>query len=522
MTKDNPVPMNDDVFEPASEPCDSRVSRRNFLKAGAAIGGLSLLDHPSLATAMESAAGHGKKPNIIFIISDQLNIDAIAHYKSHYQHPAYGGHWDKTPHLDQLAQEGFSFIESHTPDPVCSPSRSCMFTGRMASETGVVQINIGINKDLPNMGQWFEQYTDYRRVYCGKWHIGGHWNYPTVSGPQKIPGFDTLPVGGSSMGIYADPQVSNSSAAFIANDQGETPYLLVASLMNPHDICYWTAELDGKAVTAKEDIYQLGDELPILPPNFHYHYDEPHCAGPDRGFTTDTQWRNYTYYYYRMVEDIDEHVGRIMDAVRARNDDTIVIFTSDHGEGLGRHQRVEKWHPYQSSVKVPFIIWSPKRVKPGVLDTEHLVSNVDIMPTLCDYAGIKSPPLQRGMNLRPIVDLDGAAVSSWRTNVYSEWQITGRLIRTQRYKYAMRYQYSGDFEKPFVRKADGAHSQFLQGHGEDFAVYPNELLFDLEKDPWELNNLAEDAKFADVLQQHRSILRQWEAELILGMHYDRG
>ena len=203
------------------EPSD--VSRRNFIKAGAAIGGLSMLDHPSVASALTrvETTTKGKRPNIVFIISDQLNIDAIAHYKNHYQHPAYGGHWVKTPHLDRLAQEGYSFIESHTPDPICSPSRSCMFTGRMAIETGVVKINIGLDKNIPNMGQWFEQHTDYRRVYCGKWHIGGHWNYPRVSGPRKIPGFDTLPVGGSGMGIYTDPQVSNSASSFIANDHGE-------------------------------------------------------------------------------------------------------------------------------------------------------------------------------------------------------------------------------------------------------------------------------------------------------------
>jgi choline-sulfatase len=523
MPEDHLIETQHTTVDTPSEHTDSAVSRRNFLKAGAAIGGLSLLSHPSVAAAMNDAptAAKGKKPNIVFIISDQLNIDAIAHFSSHYKDHAYGCYWVKTPHLDRLAQEGFSFMESHSADPVCSPSRSCMFTGRMAIETGVVMINIGIDEHVPNTGQWFEQHTDYRRVYCGKWHMGGHWNYPDVSGPRKAPGFDTLPVGGSSMGIYADPQVSNSVASFISNDHGITPYFMVASLMNPHDICYWTAELVGERVTPEADVYQLGGELPILPPNFHYEFKEPHGEAPYRGFHGDTQWRNYTYDYYRMVEDIDEHVGRIMDAVRERNDDTIVIFTSDHGEGLGRHQRVEKWHPYQSSLKVPLIIWSPRRVKAGILDTEHMTSGVDITPTLCDYAGIEPPPLQRGVSLRPIVDIEGADSKDWRTNIYSEWQITGRLVRTRKYKYAMRYQYSGNFEKPFVRKSDSSHTQFIPGHGEDFAEYPNALLFDLEKDPWELTNLAEDANYASVIEDHRHILRQWEATLIPGQHFDR-
>ncbi len=523
MTEDQQIKIPHTTVDTPYDQTDSALSRRSFLKAGATIGGLSLLSHPSVAIASNASPSTAtqKKPNILFIISDQFNIDAIAHFSSHYKDPAYGCHWVKTPHLDRLAQEGYSFIESHSANPVCSPSRSCLFTGRMAIETGVVTNNIGIDQHVPNTGQWFEQHSDYRRVYCGKWHAGGQWNYPHVSGARKAPGFDILPVGGSGMGIYADPQVSNSVASFITNDHGDTPYFLVASLMNPHDICYWTTELVGKKITPQDDIFKLGDKLPILPPNFSYDFKEPHGEAPYRGFHGETQWRNYTYDYYRMVEDIDEHVGRIMDAVRERNDDTVVIFTSDHGEGLGRHQRVQKWHPYQSSLKVPLIIWSPRRVKAGIIDTEHMTSGVDITPTLSDYAGIQPPPSQRGFSLRPIADIEGTGSKDWRTNIYSEWQVTGRLVRTRKYKYAMRYQYSGDFEKPFVQKSDGSYTQFVPDHGKDYAEYPHPLLFDLENDPWETNNLAEDKNYASVIEAHRDILRQWEATLNPGHHFDR-
>lgn len=509
----------------SSDPSESasRRSRRNFLKGGAALGGLSLLGNSPLAAAMDQVQGSsgGKKPNILIIISDQLNIDAIGRYISHFKDPAYGGHWAKTPHLDRLAREGTSFIESHSADPVCSPSRSCIFTGRMSIETGVVEINIGIDKDVPNMGQWFERHSNYNRVYCGKWHIGGHWNYPTVSGPRKIPGFETIPVNGPGFGIHADPQVSNSAAAFITNYREERPYLLVASLMNPHDICYWAMNLDGSQTTPTTDVNHLGKKLPILPPDFHYDFKYPPGLQPYTGFHGHTQWGNYSYDYYRMVEDIDEHVGRIMDAVRERNDDTIVIFTSDHGEELGRHHLIEKWHPYEASVKVPLIIWSPKRVKADAINTTHLISNVDIMPTLCDYAGIPSPPHQRGMSLRPLIDQGSAPPATWRDNVYAEWQITGRLIRTQKYKYAMKYQYSRDLDKPYIRKADGVHTQFVPGHGDDYVKYANELLFDIEKDPWELNNLIDAPECQAIVEEHRRILRHWEAILIPGLHYDR-
>ena len=509
---------------PASKSAsESQLSRRNFLKSGAALGGLSILGTSQLAAAIgeaQSPAGE-KKPNILIIISDQLNIDAIGHYSSYFKDPAYGGHWAKTPHLDRLAREGTSFIESHSADPVCSPSRSCMFTGRMSIETGVVEINIGIDKNVPNMGQWFEAHSNYNRVYCGKWHIGGHWNYPTVSGPRKIPGFDTIPVNGPAFGIHADPQVSNSAAAFIANYREERPYLLVASLMNPHDICYWAMDLDGHETTPATDVNHLGSKLPILPPNFTFDFKYPEGLNPYTAFHGDTQWGNYTYDYYRMVEDIDSHVGRIMDAVRERNDDTVVIFIADHGEELGRHHLIEKWHPYEASVKVPFILWNPKRIKAGVMNTTHLVSNVDMMPTLCDYAGIAPPPHQRGLNLRPLIEQGSTDPATWRDNVYAEWQITGRMIRTKKYKYAMKYQYSGNLDKPYVRKTDGGHTEFIQGHGDEYVQLPNPLLFDIENDPWELKDLINAPGSAAIIEEHRRILREWEAILIPGHHFDR-
>ena len=499
------------------------VSRRNFLKGSAVVGGLSMLETPLIAAALDQVrpGADGKKPNIVFIISDQINIDTIAAFAPHYKDPAYGSHWVRTPNLDRLAKEGVSFMESHSANPVCCPSRSCMFTGRMATETGVITNNIGIDENVPNMGQWFEQHSNYRRVYCGKWHIGGAWSYPEVSGPRKIPGFDIMPVGGSGSGIYIDPQVSNSVSSFILNDTESTPYLIVASFMNPHDCCYWFMNQGGLSVTDERDDFHLNEQWPILPPNFQYDFKVPHGLEPYRLFPNDTAWRNFTYDYYRQVEDVDENVGRVMDAVRQRNDDTVVIFIGDHGEGLGRHHLVSKWHPFESSVKVPFIIWNPKRIKADVLDTEHLINNVDIMPTLCSYAGIEPPPNFRGLNLRPIVDKDVRAPVQWRDNVYSEFQLTGRMIRTRKYKYVMKYRSGGNFEAPFVKKSDGSHTAFVPGQGEDYEEDPNQLLFDMENDPWELKNLVDDPTCAKVVEEHRAILRHWEATLVPGHHFDR-
>ena len=124
----------------------TRSTRRQFLKAGA-LGGAALLAWRPLF-AQAPAGQPGRRPNILFIISDQLGLDALSAAGCPYVH---------TPNMDRLARCGFSFDLSHTTDPVCSPARSSMFTGRMPSETGVVVNDLPIRSDIPNMGQWLSK-----------------------------------------------------------------------------------------------------------------------------------------------------------------------------------------------------------------------------------------------------------------------------------------------------------------------------------------------------------------------------
>ena len=465
-------------------------------------------------------------PNILLIVTDQQNIDTIRAHREHFAHPAHGTSWVETPNLDRLARRGTSFLESHVANPVCCPSRSSLFTGRYATETGVTYNNVGIDRSVPNLGQWFERHTDYERVYCGKWHVGGKWNYPTVDGPRKIPGFETLPVGSLGTGDLADYQVSSSVEGFVRSYDGERPFLVVAGLMNPHDICFWMgAGPDPRYIVPGEDVFGLGEHLPVLPPNHDTFFGEPLAHG--RKKFTPMQWRNYAHDYYRMVEKVDADVGRMLSAVESRDDETLVIFTSDHGEGLGRHGRVQKWHPYEHSLKVPLVVSLPGRVREGAVDAAHLVNNVDLMSTVCDYAGIAPPPHARGRSLRPLLEgelregelREGEAPASWRSSLFAEFARTGRVVRTGRYKYVQMYHYSGEPDRPFVDAVTGEPAAFAAGRR--LRVHPERLLFDLAEDPWETRNLAGDAALADVLAEHERLLHAYEAELIPGTHYER-
>ncbi len=478
-------------------------SRREFIKSVGAVAVASVLPINLKAAIGQTA----KKPNILIAICDQMVLDAISAYKNHFDHKAYLCHWIDTPNLDELVTNGVSFTESHTPNPVCCPARASIFTGRYAMETGVIYNNIGIDKNLPNMGQWFEKNSDYDRVYCGKWHAGGPWNNPTISGGKKIPGFDTLPNGPDIWGRDMDYGVSSSIEAYVRNHATDKPFLAVASFMDPHDICFFSPGHLASGQIRNTDFFKLGENLPPVPPNNKYSFEEI-WKNPNN--LTDMEWKNYIYDYCRMVERLDRNVGRLLRAVRDRSDDTIIVFTSDHGDGLGRHSRVSKWHPYEESVKVPLIVYGPKfGIRKNVIDKEHLVSGIDIMPTVCDYAGIKPPPKSRGLSLRPLLE---GKPTKWRDSVFIELVRTGRVIRTDQYKYVMKYQTPpGPAErmgsKAYLSKKTGKPSEFRQGKGKELKRVNKVMLFDMKNDPWETKNLANDKKFKDVIKKHEKILR---------------
>ncbi len=460
-----------------------------------------------------------KKPNILIIISDQQNTDTIAAYKKYYKDNAWLCHWVKTPHMDRLVEGGTSFLNGHTNNPVSSPARAVAFTGRYSTETGMTYNNIGIDREVPNMGQWFEANSDYNRVYCGKWHAGGRWNYPDVEGNRKIPGFETIPVAVHGTGDFNDFQVAGALKGFIMNYNEDKPFLAVAGLMNPHDICYWNPNLWGKRLVPKSDVFDLKDNRPPLPPNFRFDFDDPN-PNQKVGFTEE-EWRNYLYDYCRMIEKLDADVGRLLDAVDSRDDETLVILTSDHGDGLARHRRVQKWHPFDQSMKVPFVVYLPGKVRANVVDQKHIVSLVDIMPTVCDYAGIPAPPNCPGKSLKQL--LENGTPEQETDTAFMEYSHTGRVVRKGDFKYVKVYEYSGIEDEPFVRKSDGKPEKFRPGPGrERYRETQVKLLFDLKNDPWELRDLSKDPGYSGKMAELENILaEEYESRIIPGTRFDR-
>ena len=442
----------------------AEMDRRGFFKAGALALGAGALTGGGRPAVAAPAVHRGRRPNVLLVITDQQGLDTIS---------ALGCSDVRTPAMDRLVSRGTAFLQSHSSNPLCSPARSTIFTGRPTLETGVVVNNLRIAPQIPNLGQWLGQ-EGYQCVYVGKWHLNRSFTY-------DIPGFHVIPAGLGGQGELGDGAISRACEGYLHQRSHSDPFLLVASFLQPHDVCQFVS-------MHAEGIEQLpytgiSDRLPPLPANHQFDPREPERLRRSRRVSwSELTWRYYLWSYYRMVEMVDAEIGRVLRALEdsGQAENTLIVFTADHGEGRGRHQMVLKNYLYDESLKVPLVVAYPNHAAENVRDSKHLVSGVDVVPTVCDWAGVKAPPKQRGRSLRPL--LEGKS-PEWADFVAAEVQRTGRMIRSDRYKYVT---YEGD---------------------------PVEQLFDVRTDPGETRNLAGESKLAGVVEDHRKMLRDWQASL---------
>lgn len=414
------------------------------------------------------------------MITDQQHRDTIARLGCPYVH---------TPAQDRLAACGTSYLECYTPHPVCLPARAAFFTGRMPSETGVQTPERRLRADLPTLGAWFRDTAGYATYYAGKWHVPEYM----PSGHEAIPGFYTMATGISGNGFLMDTHVSTACEAFIRNYSEEKPFFLVAGFMNPHDVCEWQFLNTANRNTLW--FPEIRSVLPPLPENMAIPEGEPEpivqfrkTLDPHVGSWEELQYRYYLWSYYRHIDMVDGEIGRILDAVEetGREQETIVMLISDHGEGLGHHQMTHKLFPYDEVCRVPFLVSWPETLPSDRVDESTLVSGLDIFPTLCGLADIQSPPEMRGADLSTAL-ADGTPPE--REFVPIEVMRNGNVIRTERYKYV---SFDGD---------------------------EHEMLFDLDTDPGETNNLAagaeieSDPAYAAAIERHRALLSSWRETL---------
>lgn len=353
----------------------SELNRRNFLKALAAAGASATI--PSWSHGQAPAIIKKKPANILMISTDQWHADAFGYR---------GDKYVKTPNSDRIAAMGVDFTRGYSTDPVCSPARTSWLTGRMPVEHGVIGNGQKLSPSMVDFGQWFGDHG-YETAHFGKWHTTGR-------DPEKSFDFYT---GMHPAGQYGDISAAKTAEAYLLNRRKDKPSIVHVAFMNPHDICQ-TACLrtsDGKFPVEV-------DNLPGLPKNFSARPAEPEAMAtrvrnsprrlPIRSWN-EADWQFYAWMYYRYCEMVEESIGVVLDALEASGeaDNTFIVFTSDHGEGLGHHGLTAKAFLYDEAARVPMIAAFPGRLPEGVRDEKLFVSGIDLLPAFCNVAGIPQP-----------------------------------------------------------------------------------------------------------------------------------
>ncbi len=418
------------------------------------------------------AAQAPKHPNVLLITTDQQQVMATS---------AAGNSWLKTPHMDSIAAQGVYFTKSYCAYPLCSPSRSALHTGRTPHEIKVDRNSVPIDSAVPLSGQVFRA-AGYETAYAGKWHMPNP--YPN----DGIAGFEVLnkTTRQGKLAHDVDEATMNAAIEFLKRKH-DKPFYLVVSFINPHDICL----LAGENSPLLADVWKKYEppkdaKLPPLPVNFGKAGDASHPRAAQHAQWDENHWQRYRYAYYRMVEDVDHQVGEVLETLRqiGQEDQTLIVFTSDHGEGLSSHRWTGKMMFYEEEAAVPLIV-SWKGVTPAArMDRNHLVSTLDVLPTLCDYAGVQPPPSMRGESLRRVIENPGQPGHEFvASEMASGAARAGRsfMVRTRQYKYML------------LPSTDRT-----------------ELLFDLQADPYELKDLVADKAATGELEHHRELLAQWK------------
>lgn len=443
-------------------------SRREFLYRSAAAAGVGAVFSPGAAARSET------KPNILLVMTDQQTATAMS---------CAGNPWLATPAMDGLAARGVRFDHAYVPQPLCTPCRTSMQTGRYPHETDVISNGRRIVGEFPMLGTLMAS-GGYTNAYIGKWHVGA--------------GFEAAGYTGEASDFRPDDKKTEAAVSFLKRRHRE-PFFLTVSYMNPHNICQLARGEplpDGPIGAPPED----PDTLPPLPDNFAIPEYEPSAirevqrSSPVHYPTQDwdaLQWRQYLWGYARLVEKVDTEIGRVLDTLEASDyaDNTLVLFVSDHGEGIAMHQWNQKQVLYDQCTRVPLLLAGPG-VQANHVCSKLVCTGLDIPRTLLDFAGVTPPDTLRGASLRPLaarcnatLDRDYVVAETKFARNVTPLGLRGRMLRTRQYKYCV-------YDR-------GDH---------------REQLFDLVADPGETQNLAVQAAYRSIRDQHRQCLHQWAVE----------
>ena len=404
-----------------------------------------------------------KRPNLVYVFSDQHRADAAG----------YTGNPDvKTPVMDGLSRRGISFTTAVSNAPVCGPARASLLTGQLGLTNGVFVNDVNLNPEAVTIGKVFKG-AGYDTAYIGKWHLDGCGRLSFIS-KERRQGFDFWRAmecthNYNNSYFYADgprrlawegydAQAQTECACeYIRNRNPEKPFVLFVSWGPPHSPYH----------TAPEAFRRLYDpERLTLRPNVP-HGLEDRTRGDLAG-------------YYSHITALDSCLGDIWNTLldEGIEEETIFIYTSDHGDMLGSQGHFNKQRPWDESIRVPFLLLCPALSGNGAREIEVPFSTIDIMPTLLDLCGVAIPDTVEGVSFAPYLQCgdppkrDAALIEC--VHAFGQWikREGGKEFRGVR---TSRYTYVRDLKGPWLlydNLADPHQLQNLIGTGAGNALLP--------------------------------------------------
>ena len=485
-----------------------------------------------------------KKTNIIFIMTD----DHAAHALS-----CYGSKINETPNLDRLANEGALFSNCFCTNSICEPSRAAILCGTYNHVNRVTTIGAHLDNTLPNVAKEL-QANGYQTAIFGKWHLGNKKeNWPTGFDEYKIlqdqgPYFDPEMIcDGEKVQYegYTTDIITDHTIDYLKRRDKDRPFFIKYHHKAPHR--WWLPDDKHKDMykdvdlpwpdNLKDDysnrskaaaeakmrvsIHMMYRDLKLIPPkgvspNTFIPYPEdvsdfyliPKETGEKVYFKDQDDLLNFKYQryikdYLRCVASVDDNVGRLLDYLEEEGilDDTVILYTSDQGFFLGDHGWYDKRFMYEESLRMPLMIRYPKEIKAGTV-VDEIVTNIDMPASFADWAGIEKPDYFQGYSFRPLTQ--GVTPEGWQQSMYyrywmhlSHHYVSAHYgVRTKKHK--LIYYYGKGLGQPNATKRSKKSEWEL---------------FDLEKDPREMNNVYSEPAYSDMVKELKDELHRLQKEV---------
>ena len=480
----------------------------------------------------------GERPNILFIMSDDHTTQAFGIYGSRL------AELDPTPTLDKLGRNGVIFDNAFCTNSICTPSRATILTGQYPQTNGVLDLGGSLDvsrqylpKELKKLG--------YETAIIGKWHLVkepaafDHYEVLPVQGKYFNPTFrvrgenpwpeNTVDHTGHSTDVITDLTIK-----WLEKREKDKPFFLMHHYKAPHDdfefaprytdyladveipepgSLYSQPHFGSEATRGKNDslIHRIGTSIGRrhVVRSYADAYNIPGNLTDDEA--KHLAYQEYLKRYLRCVKGVDDNLARLFRYLRetGQMENTVIIYTGDQGFMLGEHDYMDKRWMYEESMRMPLIIHYPKKIRPG-RRADLLVNNADFAPTMIELAGGKAPGYMQGHSLGSLL-LDEELPANWRQETYYRYWMHMMHhdnpahfgIRTKDYKLIFYYGL------PYDQQVLGTPSMPLKENS--FAIEQTPAaweLYDLRKDPHEVNNVYDDPEYAVIVEDLKKRLEQ--------------